>query len=328
MRDNGPITTNEVPLPEGTMLVSQTDTGGRITFANDAFVGVSGFTRDELIGSPHNIVRHPHMPQDAFRDLWATVKSGHPWEGLVKNRTKQGDFYWVRANVTPVVEDGDLKGFISIRIRPERDEVAAAEAAYAAIREQRGRGLHIKAGALVRSGLTARWERVARGIASSFAVNLGGLYAAIGGSLAAGAVGIRVEIQAPLLVGVVVLVTITTALSMRRIRHALVYLEAQFGALARGDLQHAIDTVPVHELRAICDFLRSLRAKLAYAEQVRAQVERDATMDRVAALQAMAEKVETAANRTAADVAATTSSMAGNATGMVEAATSVSAHAG
>src|SRR6202035_4345065 len=107
-----------------------------------------------------------------------------------RTHNRQGIFYWVRANVTPVVEDGDLKGFISIRIRPERDEVAAAEGGYAAIREQRGRGLHIKAGALVRSGLTARWERVARGIASSFAVNLGVLYAAIGGSLAAGAVGI------------------------------------------------------------------------------------------------------------------------------------------
>jgi aerotaxis receptor len=328
MRDNGPITTTEVPLPEGTMLVSQTDTGGRITFANDAFVGVSGFTRDELIGSPHNLVRHPHMPQEAFRDLWTTVKSGHPWEGLVKNRTKLGDFYWVRANVTPVVEGGELKGFISIRIKPGRDEVAAAEAAYAAIREGRAGGLHIKAGTLVRSGLTARWERVTHGIASSFAVNLGVLYAAIAGSLVAGTVGIGIEIRAPFLVAVIALVTITTALSMRRIRHALAYLETRFGALARGDLQHTIDTVPVHELRAICDFLRSLRAKLAYAEQERAQLERDATVDRVAALQAMAEKVETAANRTAEDVAATTSSMAANAMGMVEAATSVSAHAG
>jgi aerotaxis receptor len=328
MRNNGPITTNEVPLPEGTMLVSQTDPGGRITFANDAFVGVSGFSREELIGAPHNLVRHPHMPQEAFRDLWATVKSGHPWEGLVKNRTKQGDFYWVRANVTPVVESGELKGFISIRIRPGRDEVAAAEAAYAAIREQRGRGLHIKAGTLVRSGLAARWERVTRGIASSFAVNLGVLYAAIAASLVTGAMGVGVEIRASSLVIFVALITITTALSMRRIRHALLYLEARFGALARGDLQQTIDTVSVHELRAICDFLRSLRAKLGYAEQVRAQMERDTKTERVAALRGMAEKVETAANRTAEDVATTTSSMASNAMGMVEAATSVSAHAG
>ena len=75
MRDNGPVTTHEVLLPENSLLVSQTDTGGRITFANDAFVRVSGFTREELLGAPHNLVRHPHMPQAAFRDLWATAKS-------------------------------------------------------------------------------------------------------------------------------------------------------------------------------------------------------------------------------------------------------------
>ena len=115
MRENGPITRHELLLPEDALLVSQTDTGGRITFANDAFVRISGFTREELLGAPHNLVRHPHMPQAAFRDLWATAKSGRPWEGLVKNQTKSGDFYWVRANVTPVVEGGELKGFISIR---------------------------------------------------------------------------------------------------------------------------------------------------------------------------------------------------------------------
>src|SRR5579871_2312725 len=122
MRDNGPITATEVLLSEDTLLVSQTDTRGRITFANDAFVRVSGFSREELLGSQHNIVRHPHMPPAAFRDLWETVKSLHPWEGLVKNRTKNGDFYWVRANVTPVVEGAELKGFISIRTKPGRDD--------------------------------------------------------------------------------------------------------------------------------------------------------------------------------------------------------------
>ena len=92
MRDNGPITDKELPLPENTLLVSQTDTKGRITFANDAFAAISGFSRDELIGAPHNLVRHPHMPAAAFQDLWATVKAGQPWEGLVKNRTKIGDY--------------------------------------------------------------------------------------------------------------------------------------------------------------------------------------------------------------------------------------------
>jgi aerotaxis receptor len=328
MRNNEPITTNEVPLPDDTLLVSQTDTGGRITFANDAFVKVSGFSRDELMGAPHNIVRHPHMPPAAFADLWATVKSGRPWEGLVKNRTKQGDFYWVRANVTPVVEGSQVKGYISIRVKPERDEVAAAEAVYAAIREGRNRHLQVKAGAIVRKGLTARWGRISHGIASGFAVNLGILIVAIIASLAAGAIGIGVGIRAPLLAAVVAVVSVATWLSMRRMRQVFHYLEERFAALTRGDLRLTVGAVSVFELRTMADFLRSLRAKLTYAEEVRAQKERDATLARVTALREMAEKVETAANRTAEDVAATTSSMAGNATGMVEAATSVSAHAG
>ncbi len=134
MRVNEPITDREVELPDGQLLVSRTDPGGRITFVNRAFIAVSGYAEDELIGQPHNLIRHPHMPPQAFADLWATVKAGRPWEGLVKNRTKSGDFYWVRANVTPVVEDGELIGYISIRSKPSRQQIAAAEAAYGRLR--------------------------------------------------------------------------------------------------------------------------------------------------------------------------------------------------
>ena len=101
MRVNEPITAHEVEVPEGEPLVSRTDRGGTIVFANHVFVEMSGFTEQELIGSPHNIVRHPLMPQEAFANLWATIKAGRPWDGLVKNRAKTGDFYWVQANVTP-----------------------------------------------------------------------------------------------------------------------------------------------------------------------------------------------------------------------------------
>src|SRR5689334_12369171 len=99
------------------------------------------------------------MPQAAFRDLWTTIKAGKSWEGLVKNRAKAGDFYWVRANVTPVLESGQLSGFISIRTRPGRDEVAQAEATYAAIREGRARGLRVQGGAVVRTGVVAAVQR-------------------------------------------------------------------------------------------------------------------------------------------------------------------------
>jgi aerotaxis receptor len=199
MRDNGPITNKEVPLPEGMLLVSQTDPGGRITFANEGFVAVSGFSRDELMGAPHNLVRHPHMPQAAFRDLWTTIKAGKSWEGLVKNRAKSGDFYWVRANVTPVLESGQLSGFISIRTKPGRDEVAQAEAAYGAIREGRGRGLRVLGGSLVRTGFIPALQRAMQGIASGTAINLAVLYLSVAGSLVAGSFGIGVGIRASVL---------------------------------------------------------------------------------------------------------------------------------
>jgi len=327
MRDNGPITTTEELMPDGALLVSQTDTGGRITFANDTFVAMSGFTREELIGAPHNLVRHPHMPQAAFRDLWKTVKAGLPWEGLVKNRAKSGDFYWVRANVTPVVEGGELKGYISIRTKPGREEVVAAEAAYATIREGRSSNLQLRGGTLVRTGLIARWQRVTRGIASGMALNLAVFFAAVAGSLAAGAAGVGVEIRSLGLLVVASIVVTHVAFSMRRLNHAFLQIEKQFGALARGDLGEAIDAVPVPELRVISEFLKSLRAKQAYAEEVRAQSERDAKKARVSAMREMADKVEITAGRTSEDVAATTSAMACSAKEMAEAANASREHA-
>ncbi|KAA0574095.1 methyl-accepting chemotaxis protein [Azospirillum sp. Sh1] len=175
MRVNTPITDREVHLTEGVPLVSRTDTGGRITFVNQAFVEISGFDEHELIGAPHNLVRHPHMPKEAFADLWATVKTGRPWEGLVKNRTKGGDYYWVRANVTPVVENGAVTGYISIRSKPAREDVAAAEALYAEMRDGRA-ALALAEGALVRKNRAGR--------AAAFAwASLSGRLAAVFGLL-------------------------------------------------------------------------------------------------------------------------------------------------
>jgi len=130
MRNNQPVSQREYPLREGAAIISWTDAKGNITFANDDFVEASGFTRDELIGQPQNIVRHPDMPTEAFRDLWATIKTGQPWVGLVKNRRKDGDHYWVKATVTPT-PDG---GYLSVRAKPQREEVQAAEALYQRMR--------------------------------------------------------------------------------------------------------------------------------------------------------------------------------------------------
>ena len=166
MRDNGPVTNREVEMTDGDLLVSKTDAGGRISFVNDAFIAISGFSEQELLGAPHNVVRHPDMPKEAFADLWATVKAGRPWEGLVKNRCKNGDHYWVRANVTPMVEDGQVTGYISIRSKPSRADVAAAEGLYAAMRAGNAGNRRVRGGAVQVTGAmaTARhWFNSVRG---------------------------------------------------------------------------------------------------------------------------------------------------------------------
>ena len=130
MRKNLPVSQNEAPFPLERYLVSKTDLKGVITYANDAFVQISGYSREELIGQPHNLVRHPDMPPQAFQDLWETVERGEPWSGIVKNRTKNGDFYWVNAFVVPLRQDGAVTGYMSVRTEPSREQIQAVETLY------------------------------------------------------------------------------------------------------------------------------------------------------------------------------------------------------
>ena len=134
MRVNSPVTEHERLFPAEQRLISTTDLDSRITYCNDAFVAISGFTHDELIGQPHNLVRHPDMPPGVFIHMWHTIKQGKPWMGLVKNRAKNGDFYWVSAYVTPMYENGRLNGYESVRSLPSRDQVRRASAVYARMR--------------------------------------------------------------------------------------------------------------------------------------------------------------------------------------------------
>ena len=130
MKNNQPVTQVERPFPTGKYVVSNTDLKGSITYANDAFVELSGFDRDELIGKNHNVVRHPDMPPAAFKYLWDTIQDGRPWRGVVKNRCKNGDHYWVDAFVVPVREGDKLVGYMSVRSEPTREQVKQAEALY------------------------------------------------------------------------------------------------------------------------------------------------------------------------------------------------------
>ncbi|MBC7859968.1 MAG: PAS domain-containing protein [Burkholderiaceae bacterium] len=189
MRNNLPVTTTEYILRDTETVVSKTDLQGNITYVNRDFVNISGFSEQELLGAPQNIVRHPDMPAEAFADFWATLKSGNAWTGMVKNRCKNGNFYWVEANAAPMMENGQVVGYTSIRVKPSREQVAAAERAYREIKAG-GSSLEIRAGAAVQhsvfSGLNlARKLSIkAKVFASSLA-----LIALFGAGLAAASAG-------------------------------------------------------------------------------------------------------------------------------------------
>lgn len=142
MRVNQPVTQTERTFGKDTKLISTTDLHGTILHCNDEFVAISGFNRDELIGQPHNIVRHPDMPPLAYQIMWEHLKAGKPWMGLVKNRAKNGDYYWVDAYVTPVTEQGKVVGYESVRSCPSRQNIQRAEKLYQAINAGKFTGRH------------------------------------------------------------------------------------------------------------------------------------------------------------------------------------------
>ncbi|MGJ7564731.1 methyl-accepting chemotaxis protein [Variovorax sp. GB1R11] len=162
MRVNLPITGVEYELPPGAALVSRTDLKGRITYVNPAFVEASGFAVGDLMGKAHNIVRHPDVPAEAFADMWASLGQGLPWTGLIKNRRQNGDFYWVLANVTPVRRNGRVQGYMSVRSKPGRAEVAEADALYARIREGRAKDIELLQGEVVQRGWRSPLARLRR----------------------------------------------------------------------------------------------------------------------------------------------------------------------
>ncbi|MGY8810593.1 MAG: methyl-accepting chemotaxis protein [Pseudomonadales bacterium] len=130
MRNNQPVTQRERSFPKEQRLISTTNIKGVITYCNDAFVDVSGYNREELIGSPHNMVRHPDTPAAVFAHMWGDLKQGHAWMGIIKNRCKNGDHYWVNAFVTPIYERGDIQGYESVRVKTTAGQVERAEALY------------------------------------------------------------------------------------------------------------------------------------------------------------------------------------------------------
>lgn len=154
MRDNGFISGHEIELGDNQIIISRSDIQGRIVFANADFVEISGFSEEELLGQPHNMIRHPDVPSAVFVDFWHDLSAGRPWVGMLKNRCKNGDAYWVEAHVSPIWENGVIAGYMSMRRKASRPKIEKAEQAYAAMRAAPKEALAFKHGSLTKGGLT------------------------------------------------------------------------------------------------------------------------------------------------------------------------------
>lgn len=277
MRRNLPVIDSEYPFPDGVTLVSMTDVKGTITYANSAFVAVSGFTRQELIGQPHNIVRHPDMPSEAFRDMWATLKSGRSWSALVKNRRKDGSYYWVQANATPIIHHGQTQGYLSVRTKPTREQVTKAQDLYARLRAQAQDGravLALQQGQVVRTGWPGRlkqWgeptlgKQITAGVLVVAALSMGvgaalpsvdGTWLGLGGLVVAGAA--------------VAAAAVLRRLVMVKLQRALSYINQ----LAAGDLTGKINGMGEGEFGELSRALNQLNVNLqAVVSDLRREVE-------------------------------------------------------
>jgi aerotaxis receptor len=323
------------------VLVSRTDRQGRIQFANEAFVRASGYTREELLGRPHNIVRHPDMPKPAFADLWATIKAGRPWEGLVKNRRKDGGFYWVRANVTPVLEDGEVIGFLSVRTRPERTDVAAADKLYTAMRRGDDLPVRLEQGELRPTRLMGRLASLWRSIGARLHGAFLGMFLAMTGLGGMGLSGLwhlrgdltgqTPDVAAALsridglndgfaLLCVVALIFALLAgwLLRNAIRAPLDRLCQHLEAVTRDPRSHTIEQAAILEFGSVTDRLRVLRARLAFAAEEAMESNRRVAAERQRAVRMMAETVEGESARAVADVALCTHDMTDDAGALAE----------
>lgn len=249
MKINMPITHVGHEVDSTRPLVSETDLKGEVTYVNEAFVAISGFSREELIGKNHNIVRHPEMPPEAFADLWETVRAGRPWRGIVKNRCKNGDYYWVEAYVTPTFHNGTLSGYKSVRSKPTQSDIQAAEALYRQVMNKQ---------AQVPSSLKTDFFKR---LSLQLTVNAG-LAALIALFAACVLLGVDQKVGAVLL-GIGVLVAVFTSFAIDRSVGKPV--KAAIGALrsmAEGDLNNSLKTDRDDELAHLAREIESMRINL------------------------------------------------------------------
>ncbi|MBN8475625.1 methyl-accepting chemotaxis protein [Sulfuritalea sp.] len=260
MRTNLPVTTNEVQLTDATLIVSKTDLKGRMTYINKDFLDISGFTEAELIGEPHNLVRHPDMPVEAFQDLWDTLKAGRPWTGYVKNRCKNGDYYWVLANAAPIVENGQVAGYISVRRKAAREAIEAHEAAYRLFREKRQGQLVIRFGKAVKPGgiRIQDWNIGMKLWAGMLAILVAG-----GGTLAGVLLGLPLVAW---LAGMstLALAALTVVGIERAIRQPIAEITDTFANIVRGNYSNVIDIARNDEIGKAMQGLQVLQTRMGF----------------------------------------------------------------
>lgn len=248
------------------MIVSKTTAKGVITYVNREFIEISGFTEVELIGQAHNLVRHPDMPAEAFADLWETLQSGRPWTGMVKNRCKNGDYYWVVANVTPLREAGRIVGHMSVRTKPTREQIATHEKAYAMFRKGEARGLTIHRGKVVRTGISATFRRIER---MSLKARIAALTAYMAAVTFVGAWAVSAALAEPAVLGGMAIAGLMPALLMAWRLHAAVakrleQAQSLIRTMSEGKLDVQIDIGREDEIGGVLEALRSLQIKLGF----------------------------------------------------------------
>jgi aerotaxis receptor len=279
MRQSLPVTNHAVELEDQHAIVSKTDLDGNIIYANPYLSRLSGYTEAELVGAPQSIVRHPDMPAPVFADLWATIKGGAAWTGLLKNRCKNGDHYWVKANVTPLRENGRHTGYMAVCTRPTERELTQAEASYRALREGRANGAVMERGRLVKPGL-GRWLGRVRNMSlamriwlSTSVVNLLLLGVCVesllSGKAGSGGSAVFAATLLGLLINVFLWHTLRTAL-LGPLARALSGAQA----IAAGDLSGTFDTDSSNEVGQLMRALQQMNSNLiATIRDVRTNVE-------------------------------------------------------
>jgi aerotaxis receptor len=278
MRNNQPVTNREVEVLDDQAIVSKTDLNGNITYVNPYFTQISGFSEDELLGAPQNLVRHPDMPAEAFADLWASIQSGTPWTGIVKNRCKNGDHYWVRANITPIRENGKTIGYMSVRVKAERHQIAKAEQAYRTIRTEAHHRIRIKNGQVIEPGfgtLVARLSHVSLGFRIWAATSIVNVLQVIvcGATLMNGSSANNYGIFAATFLGLIINVFLWYTLRVSVLQPLDRALHGA-RAIAAGDLSGSFDTEATDEVGQLLRALQQMNSNLiATIRDVRVNVE-------------------------------------------------------